>query len=55
MPVFTDSPDTVRFTIYRAKAVGSGGFGPPEAIANLKYDNPKDAKPLCMRPGGFTE
>jgi PKD repeat protein len=41
LPVFTDSPDTVRFTIYRATAVGAEGFGPPEAIANLRYDNPK--------------
>jgi len=41
LPVFTDSPDTVRFTIYRAVSVGARGFGPPEVIADLEYDNPK--------------
>lgn len=40
LPVFTDSPDTVRFTVYRAVAVGARGFGAPEAIADLAYDNP---------------
>jgi len=40
LPVFTDSADTVRFTVYRAVAVGAKGFGAPEAIANLTYDNP---------------
>ena len=43
LPVFTDSPDTVRFTIYRAKAVGARRFGEPEVIANLEYDNPEAA------------
>jgi len=43
LPVFTDSPDTVRFTIYRAAAVGARAFGPPEAIASLEYDNPEAA------------
>lgn len=41
LPVFTDSADTVRFTVYRARAVGANGFGQPEPIANLAYDNPK--------------
>jgi hypothetical protein len=40
LPVFTDSADTVRFTVYRAVAVGAKGFGAPEPIANLTYDNP---------------
>ncbi|OQA73265.1 MAG: hypothetical protein BWY35_00654 [Firmicutes bacterium ADurb.Bin248] len=42
LPVFTDSADTVRFTVYRAKAVGANGFGQPEPIANIAYDNPKN-------------
>ncbi len=41
LPVFTDSADTVRFTIYRAEAVGARPFGKPVPIANLSYDNPK--------------
>ncbi len=40
LPVYTDSPDTVRFTVYRAVAVGAGGFGDPQPIADLTYDNP---------------
>ena len=40
LPIFTESPDTARFTIYRAVAVGAGGFGAPEILANIMYDNP---------------
>ena len=40
IPIYTDSPDTARFTVYRAVAVGSGNFGAPKPIANLLYDNP---------------
>ncbi len=40
LPIYTDSPDTVRFTIYRAVAVGAEGFGKPESIADLIYKNP---------------
>jgi hypothetical protein len=50
LPVFTDSPDTVRFTIYRAVAVGAKGFGPPEVIADLEYDNPKAAASSGAQP-----
>ena len=50
LPVFTDSPDTVRFTIYRAVAVGAKGFGPPELIADLEYDNPKAAASNGAQP-----
>jgi hypothetical protein len=35
LPIFTDSSDTVRFTIYRAVAAGAGNFGPPEVLSNL--------------------
>ena len=41
LPIFTDSPETARFTVYRAVAVGRGNFGTPEPIADLLYDNPK--------------
>ena len=41
---FTDSADSaediVRFTIYRAVAEGAKGFGPPEILSDIKYDNP---------------
>ncbi len=40
LPIFTDSSGTVRFTIYRAAALGAEGFGPPEVLSNIKYDNP---------------
>ncbi|NLA10596.1 MAG: hypothetical protein GX883_00525, partial [Firmicutes bacterium] len=40
LPIHTDSPDTVRFTIYRAAAEGAKGFGTPTAIANLTYEHP---------------
>lgn len=40
LPIYTDSPDTVRFTIYRAAKLGAQGYGDPEPIANLLYDNP---------------
>jgi len=40
LPVYTDASDTVRFTIYRAKAVGAGAFGAPVPIANLDYKYP---------------
>jgi PKD repeat protein len=40
LPIYTDSADTVRFTIYRAVAVGAKSFGPPQIIADLAYDNP---------------
>ncbi|MDD4140356.1 MAG: hypothetical protein PHX81_09030, partial [Eubacteriales bacterium] len=46
LPIYTDSPDTVRFTIYRAVAHGAQSFGPPEVLANLTYHNPMpDAQP----------
>ncbi len=46
LPIYTDSPDTVRFTIYRAVAHGAQSFGPPEVLANLSYHNPMpDAEP----------
>lgn len=45
LPIFTDTPDTVRFTIYRAKAVGAESFGPPEILADISYDNPRPPKP----------
>lgn len=41
LPIFTDSPDTMRFTIYRAEAIGAKGFGKPEVIADLEYNNPE--------------
>lgn len=41
LPIFTDSPDTVRFTVYRATAVGAGKISAPEAVADIEYDNPK--------------
>ncbi len=52
LPIFTDTPDTVRFTIYRAKAVGAGNFGPPEILADIAYDNPRPPKP---EPISFTD
>jgi hypothetical protein len=52
LPIFTDTPDTVRFTIYRAKAVGAGAFGPPEILADIPYDNPRPPKP---KPVSFTD
>jgi hypothetical protein len=45
LPIYTDTPDTVRFTIYRAKAIGAGIFGPPEILADIPYDNPRPPKP----------
>lgn len=41
LPVHTDSSDTVRFTIYRAVAVGARLFGKPEVLADIVYDNPQ--------------
>jgi PKD repeat protein len=41
LPIYTDSPDTVRFTIYRAVAVGAKPFGKPEVLADLTYSNPE--------------
>jgi PKD repeat protein len=41
LPIYTDSPDTVRFTIYRAVAAGSRPFGKPEVLADITYDNPE--------------
>ena len=35
-----DAEDIVRFTIYRAVAEGAKGFGPPEILCDIKYDNP---------------
>ena len=40
LPIFTTSYDTARFTIYRAVAVGAGGFSKPEVLANISFDNP---------------
>ena len=50
LSVFTDSPDTVRFTIYRAEAIGAKGFGQPVAIANLEYNNPEAAASNGAQP-----
>ena len=41
LPIYTDSPDTVRFTIYRAVAVGARLFGKPEILADITYSNPE--------------
>jgi PKD repeat protein len=54
LPIFTESSDTARFTIYRAVAVGAGGFGEPEILANIMYDNPlpKDTGVYTEEAGG---
>ncbi len=39
LPIHTESPDTARFTIYRAVAVGAGSFGKPEILADIKYES----------------
>ncbi len=41
IPIFNESPDTVRFTLYRAEAVGVGPFSEPVPLANFRFDNPK--------------
>ncbi|MCL2498275.1 MAG: hypothetical protein FWF06_06670, partial [Symbiobacteriaceae bacterium] len=41
IPIFTASPDTDRFTVYRAVAVGAGTFSDPLPYINLTYENPK--------------
>ncbi|MCL2121162.1 MAG: hypothetical protein FWH28_02810, partial [Clostridiales bacterium] len=43
LPIYTESEDAVRFTVYRAVAVGAEAFGPPVPIADLLYDNPLKA------------
>lgn len=40
LPMYAGSADTVRFTIYRAVAVGAQRFGPPEILADISYNNP---------------
>lgn len=50
LPVFTDSADTVRFTVYRAKAIGANAFGQPVSIANLTYNNPKKSASDASTP-----
>lgn len=40
IPIYNESPDTVRFTLYRAEAVGVDAYGKPIALANFDYDNP---------------
>ncbi|MDI9470747.1 MAG: hypothetical protein QM296_11175 [Bacillota bacterium] len=41
IPIFNESPDTVRFTLYRAEKVGVGSYGKPVPLANFRFDNPK--------------
>ena len=41
IPIFNESPDTVRFTLYRAEAVGAGAYSAPVPLANFTYNNPK--------------
>ena len=41
IPIFNESPDTVRFTLYRAEAKGVGAYSKPVALANFRFDNPK--------------
>lgn len=41
IPIFNESPDTVRFTLYRAEAIGAGSYGKPVPLANFRFDNPK--------------
>ncbi len=41
IPIFNESPDTVRFTLYRAEKVGVGSYGKPVPLANFHFDNPK--------------
>ncbi len=43
IPIFSKSPDTVRFTIYRAVAIGAQGYGPPEVLADVTYQNEMEA------------
>lgn len=39
IPIFNESPDTVRFTLYRAEAEGVGSYSKPVALANFRLDN----------------
>ncbi|MGI6072388.1 MAG: hypothetical protein ACOX75_05185 [Lachnospiraceae bacterium] len=41
IPIFNESPDTVRFTLYRAEAVGTGAYSEPVPLANFRFKNPK--------------
>ena len=41
IPIFNESPDTVRFTLYRAEAIGVGAYGKPVPLANFRFENPK--------------
>lgn len=41
VPIFNESPDTVRFTLYRAEAEGVGSYSKPVALANFRFENPK--------------
>jgi hypothetical protein len=42
IPIFNESPDTVRFTLYRAEAVGVGPYSKPVPLANFRFENPKE-------------
>lgn len=54
LPILSNSSDTVRFSIYRAEALGAKNFGQPELIADIAYDNPAALEP-SLRDSGMKE